>query len=711
VFSTAWGCTHGGVNSFNVDMCRALSAVGCDVACVVLKCSTLDRQSALSRGVKLVSADLDGEKFLENDFQTIEDALRSLNVSGDCWVGHDVISGRVARAMRDAISSDSQCVTFHHSHYLSYKGIEASALEAEAKDREQRETLAAADTVIAIGPKLAARARDMMRPLGQLGPNVSQVVPGLVSLPFLDAPNQFQLFFAGRLDGRSSRLKQVKLAAASFGRAIARSHVTLGDDPLLTLLGAGSESTQNLREVAQEHSGRLVSLHTLPFSNDRDALLQRLSSQTAAMLLSVHEGFGLTAWESIGAGVPLIVSRNSGVYQYLSDVYGGAARGCVSCIDIRASATPDVPSADDIDAVAEAILAIARDPESARRDARHLREQLRENTWSKLAADFLAICGMVGRDDRDHLKRRDQAIAGGGVKGSPELEGTQKAHGEGGAKFSDGLVTARSETRGATTVVSNPLFDVYHPAHEEHCISRPVDDEVEAGLKLGNCWIWGATATGKTTAIRRALMRHPGYVYVSLSGCSGESVSEALEHVLLELSEFLNVEVGPTVGIGVAAAIARITRILSGHSARPLSVHIDEVSFASNELRAQFVQAVGGLIVSFAGAAPLGKTRYVVSAIDDPRQCLKSVPDQTNERLSVVYADSWTTSELAHLVEVICSRLPLSIGAGDRKLIVVEAAGSPRFVKMCIRKLVSFRGDSSWSIARIVAESRAEIVQ
>jgi len=112
-------------------------------------------------------------------------------------------------------------------------------------------------------------------------------------------------------------------------------------------------------------------------------------------MLSWHEGFGLAAWESIGAGIPLILSQNSGVYELLND-HGGMARGCVKSIEVLGSSSGAEPFQEcDLQAATTAVLDIARDIKAAIRDADNLRNFLKEvgYTWESAALKFVHAVG------------------------------------------------------------------------------------------------------------------------------------------------------------------------------------------------------------------------------------------------------------------------------------------------------------------------------
>src|SRR5918999_5248329 len=76
-----------------------------------------------------------------------------------------------------------------------------------------------------------------------------------------------------------------------------------------------------LKQFAFKYADAVVNLHALPYIQDRQQLYSELSKASVALMPSWHEGFGLVAWEAIAAGVPVIVSKHSGVYRLLDEEY------------------------------------------------------------------------------------------------------------------------------------------------------------------------------------------------------------------------------------------------------------------------------------------------------------------------------------------------------------------------------------------------------
>src|SRR5262245_6297777 len=127
----------------------------------------------------------------------------------------------------------------------------------------------------------------------------------------------------------------------------------------------------------------------MPFL-DRTALRHELGGCNLALFLSWHDGFGLAGWEAIGAGIPLILSRATGVYKQLERL-GGSATGCITALDVRGSYGLDGGRNyrdEDVHAVSKAIIDTAADLPTKLKDAESLRTLLSEEadlTWAAAA--------------------------------------------------------------------------------------------------------------------------------------------------------------------------------------------------------------------------------------------------------------------------------------------------------------------------------------
>jgi glycosyltransferase involved in cell wall biosynthesis len=131
---------------------------------------------------------------------------------------------------------------------------------------------------------------------------------------------------------------QYFLAVARFASACRQAYTIPGlppqlcDNPQMRGMGiaeAGGEEEQQLRQLAQDKAGRALNILAQPFTDCREDLFDQLGRANLALMLSWHEGFGLTGWEAIAAQVPLIVSRQSGLYRLVQESVGDPGTACL----------------------------------------------------------------------------------------------------------------------------------------------------------------------------------------------------------------------------------------------------------------------------------------------------------------------------------------------------------------------------------------------
>jgi tetratricopeptide (TPR) repeat protein len=149
--------------------------------------------------------------------------------------------------------------------------------------------------------------------------------------------------------------------------------------------------TTDWNRFAETYAGRVVNVQALPYTAERSQILEELAHATVAMMPSWHEGFGLAGWEAVSAGVPLIVSVHSGLYQLLQEESNGAWANWVYPVDVLGSVDAPFFRDEDLRAVSDRLLEIAQDPASARDKAARLREALlTQFDWKSSVGSVLA---------------------------------------------------------------------------------------------------------------------------------------------------------------------------------------------------------------------------------------------------------------------------------------------------------------------------------
>ena len=419
LFASAWGPKFGGVNALNRDLSIGLAQVlrgEGQVFCAVPNPQPEDESDAAAYGVILVP--IRGKKISDRlDSSWAHDAwnwLGSQNVKTmNIWVGHDVISGDIA--MNAARTFGGALGLIHHMSYIDYQGFKGKrGSEVDRLDREQRKLFSAKDAVLfAIGPLLTESCNQLANRRSTV-----ELVPGFPELTSQDrTDNKLVAITYGRMDKASDPIKQGRLAAAAFGAAIdsARAGVPSSFMSAARMYVVGIEpdvyeEEDIFRALAEKHAKRQANVLALPFETDRLELMERLSGCNAAMMLSTHEGFGLTGWEAISAEVPLILSKNSGLYKLIEQRLQGEGLGCIHAIDVEGSidrTSEENYSGNDLINVKAALLDIAGSIIAHRNNASTLKRKLTEAadcTWQSTAQQLLAGMGIEFRSLNSYIR-------------------------------------------------------------------------------------------------------------------------------------------------------------------------------------------------------------------------------------------------------------------------------------------------------------------
>ena len=194
---------------------------------------------------------------------------------------------------------------------------------AISKDEEKQLTEIAlcemADVVVAVGPKLKEFYSAY---LSWRGTDVFDLTPGIFSeLSNLrrsvqdDSSKPFRVLVFGRGDSEDFVLKGFDIAAHTVAKLNDKSYV-------LHFVGADDPD-----EVAEKFKNLALSPDQLivrSFVNHREDLGKILCAMDLCIAPSRTEGFGLTSLEALSAGLPFLVSRNSGFGEALQKIRSGS---------------------------------------------------------------------------------------------------------------------------------------------------------------------------------------------------------------------------------------------------------------------------------------------------------------------------------------------------------------------------------------------------
>ena len=163
-----------------------------------------------------------------------------------------------------------------------------------------------ADLVVTVGPKLNEAFRAYLR--GFKKDQIFEFTPGILAefsdvQQDLDDREIFRVLVFGRGDDEDFLLKGFDIAASAVA--------TLSDCHLL-FVGAPDGKLQEIKIRFLEYGILANNLKVRSFLQSREGLKKVLCEADLAVMPSRTEGFGLTGLEALSAGLPVLVSRNSG---------------------------------------------------------------------------------------------------------------------------------------------------------------------------------------------------------------------------------------------------------------------------------------------------------------------------------------------------------------------------------------------------------------
>lgn len=391
----AWGAKYGGINTFNKDLCVAMGYVlPKDIKVVCLILGTIDEDSfydALQQNVYLISYNKKNTELISKDYKQIKERIEEkigLHKLTIC-IGHDIFTGENAIKLSNELCCKSGLIV--HTDYPVIEGLKENTVNGISKEIYQRSLIENADYVFAVGPRLCERALEVRQNC------VFEIIPGLNEMGANLTKNHRTIMTFGRFDGSISPVKQSNLACAAFGRAIAM--VNNCRDYVLQIFGVDNSNTE-ANDIANRFAKKKVSIILKPYTENRDELFKALQNNCAFMMLSLSEGFGLSAWEAIAAEIPIIITKNSGVYDFLYRELGYLINGL--CLPVDISGVYDINNPensriknDDIEVVAQKLQEVLLEPDKLRDSARMLKDRLKKYTWERTAISISNICGLT----------------------------------------------------------------------------------------------------------------------------------------------------------------------------------------------------------------------------------------------------------------------------------------------------------------------------
>ena len=319
LLSSEWRSTKGGLSTINRELAIQLAKhPSVEVSVYLPQCSEENKRVAARHNVHLIEA----EKMPGYD---PVDWLSSLpkDHAVDCVIGHGAVLGRQVQGIK---RDRPHCKWIQVVHTAPeelgmYKGYEERISKGEEKHQVEVELCKLADQVVAVGRKLADAFSGYLRSC-EKHQEVLNLTPGIFS-EFADVKQasqeigSFSVLVFGRGDTEDFQLKGYDIAA----QAIAELKDTTYK---LVFVGATGGEEEKVADLLLKHGIDRSQLRVRRFDESREKLARLFCEVDLAIMPSRTEGFGLAALEALSAGLPVLVSANSGLGEALRKVSYGS---------------------------------------------------------------------------------------------------------------------------------------------------------------------------------------------------------------------------------------------------------------------------------------------------------------------------------------------------------------------------------------------------
>lgn len=314
--ASEWKSTKGGLSTVNRELAiNVAKHPEVEVTFFVPQCSDKDKEAARGHNINLVEA----RKLAGTDKLTwLMFPPKDLQI--DVVVGHGVKLGHQAQVIRESHNCKWVQVVHTAPEELGMYKTYSNPLSVNEKKHEVEVRLCEiADFVVTVGPKLTEAFRTYLRPSGK-DQMVFEFTPGILTefsevKQAVDERKLFQVLVFGRGDNEDFELKGFDIAA----KAVASL-----DDTHLTFVGAPDGKQEEIGNRLLEYRIPARALTVRSFVESRESLQKLLCEMDLAIMPSRTEGFGLTGLEALSAGLPILVSGNSGFGVALCNVPFGS---------------------------------------------------------------------------------------------------------------------------------------------------------------------------------------------------------------------------------------------------------------------------------------------------------------------------------------------------------------------------------------------------
>ena len=285
------------------------------------QCSEEDKRAAALHNVCIIEAE---EKPGYDPIDWLATIPRDHQM--DFVIGHGIHLGRQVPHIK-RVHQECKWIQVVHTdpeELGMLKNYADSIAKGEKKHQAEVGLCKLADQVVAIGPKLAEAFSCYLRSCGK-DQDVLNLIPGIFSefgavIQVADERRRFRILVFGRGDSEDFKLKGYDIAACAVAELCKHEPHRFK----LVFVGAPKGEEEKVKEMLLKE-GIAASQLIVRSYKEREQFSAQFYEADLAILPSRSEGFGLAALEALSAGLPVLVSGNSGLGDALKELPFGSS--------------------------------------------------------------------------------------------------------------------------------------------------------------------------------------------------------------------------------------------------------------------------------------------------------------------------------------------------------------------------------------------------
>ena len=309
LLASEWSSSMGGLSTINRQLATLLAKhkqVEVTLLVPQFACSEEEKRAAGSHNVDIREAER--RPGYNDPLDWLSFPPRDLAI--DIVLGHGGKLGKQAQVIRESHSCKWVQVVHTAPEELGmHKDYPKAISKGEEKNRTEVDLCKMANLVVAVGPKLTEAYSSYLRSCKK-HQEVIQLTPGTFS-EFSDVKqatnesDKFKVLTFGRGDPEDFSLKGYDIAAKAIVELKDRSY-------RLIFVGAPDGKQEEVADNLLKSGISKDQLIVRKFVQSKERLKELFCEADVAIMPSRTEGFGLTALEALSAGLPILVSGNSG---------------------------------------------------------------------------------------------------------------------------------------------------------------------------------------------------------------------------------------------------------------------------------------------------------------------------------------------------------------------------------------------------------------